>query len=179
MQARNSGRGRDVENAGIRSHVRLLNGQSVAGTPMAVSIAAPDDEFHDKDGGTVMRITTTAAIAFAVACSQIAWPVAAQQEASDPTEMEMEGNLPEESLGEKRGGAIGVDPDAVHQRGAASDPAEEAAAADGEVPEDTLLERRQGAIGETPDPVVQGGGGSEGSEEMVEEGMAEEGTAGK
>ncbi|HSK41208.1 MAG TPA: hypothetical protein VK943_15685 [Arenibaculum sp.] len=121
-----------------------------------------------------MRITTAAALALAVACSQIAWPAAAQQETPDTSGIE--GDLPEGSLAEDRAGAIGTDPDAVHQSGGASDPAAEAATADGEVPEGILLERREGAIGEDPDPVVQGGGGS-GDDDMAQEGAAREGMA--
>jgi hypothetical protein len=111
-----------------------------------------------------MKFAAIATAALALACIQTAGPAAAQdatqnsaQQGTTGTEMEMEGELPEGSLAEKRAGAIGEQPDAVHQGGAHGDQSDAADAAEGEAPEGTLMQRREGTIGEDPDPVVQGG----------------------
>jgi len=68
------------------------------------------------------------------------------------------GQLPDQSLAEKRQGAIGQAPEPVDQGGAASPDATATGAPDGALPEGNLPEKRTGTIGSDPNPVVQGGG---------------------
>lgn len=114
-----------------------------------------------------MKFAAIATAALALACVQTAGPAAAQdatqnkaQQGTTGAEMKIEGELPEGSLAEKRAGAIGEQPDGVHQGGAQDEQSETADTAEGEAPEGTLMQRREGTIGENPDPVVQGGGGT-------------------
>ena len=109
----------------------------------------------------MMRITAAATLALALAAGQTALPVAAQQTAPETMEKQVEGNLPEGSLAEKRAGAIGEQPGAVRQGGAESEQTEEEATAPtGDVPADVLMQRRQGAIGETTPPATPQGQGA-------------------
>lgn len=74
-----------------------------------------------------------------------------------------------ESLAEKRGGALGKNPEAVTQKGGKGPEAQSGDAGVATLPEGSLAAKRQETIGTPPEPVYQGGGGNAAQKERAEE----------